>query len=176
MAARLNKVTRARKSPGTCGRCGAVINIGDGYYYWKFRFGRRQIRCLDHAPAPWERESNSKRQDLMRASDAFAACQNADAPEDAAASLREAIGYVESARDEFQNAVDGWSSTGLENSEMAQNFEYAVSDLDDWLSDAEQAADELEAWDPTDPDNADDPDAWQDVIIGNLGDVPDPDF
>lgn len=57
--ARLNHVQKARKSPGSCGRCSTVIAAGDPYYWWKNRApgqrsGVRRLRCEAHRPRPSE--------------------------------------------------------------------------------------------------------------------------
>lgn len=42
---RVNHVTKARKSPGSCGKCHVTINPGNPYKWIKFRYGGKVIRC-----------------------------------------------------------------------------------------------------------------------------------
>jgi hypothetical protein len=44
---RVNRVEKARKSPGTCGRCNNVIPVGEPYKWIKFRYGGKKLRCKD---------------------------------------------------------------------------------------------------------------------------------
>jgi chemotaxis protein histidine kinase CheA len=44
---RINRVAKARKSPGTCGGCGKEIPVGAPYKWIKFRFGGKRFRCGD---------------------------------------------------------------------------------------------------------------------------------
>lgn len=185
--ARLNTVKSARKPGMKCGVCQTPIEKGMPYVWWKFRFGGRYIRCMAHKPQAWERESNSKRQDLMRASDALDNARSETTATDAINALTEARDYAESAKDEFDNAVQSWTGTNLEYSENYQNFESAVSELEDFISDVEDAMSELESLD--EPDEAafeDDPDGYDDAqaeyesdlqrILDDIPDVPDPSF
>lgn len=65
---RVNTVQKCRKSPGTCGRCGTVIAVGQPYKYWAFmvggRGGPKHIRCgkPECAPRPqdWTDEAASQ--------------------------------------------------------------------------------------------------------------------
>lgn len=182
--ARLNKLTaRGTRNgkPRKCGTCGKEIASGDVYYWWKFRFGGRHIRCANHPPEHWERESNDKRREIMQGQDAVEAAREALTLEDAISAVEAAIAHAEAAEESFQNAVDGWQGTNLENAEIFQTFESAVSELDDFVSSAGQVLSELQDFDPEHDDDGedrdeDDPaDEWLEIANG-LDDFPDPDF
>lgn len=44
---RLNSVDHCRTSPGKCGKCDKKIEKGQGYLYWAFFRGPKNIRCLE---------------------------------------------------------------------------------------------------------------------------------
>ncbi len=49
---RVTRVAKARKSQGTCSKCGTKIKAGDPYLWWKFKVGGRRNRCAAPACAP----------------------------------------------------------------------------------------------------------------------------
>jgi hypothetical protein len=160
---RVERVTAARKSPGVCGACRQPIAAGEPYVHWSFRYGGKHVRhekpeCQPH---PWELVGNPKRQDLMRASQAWADAFNADTAEEAAAHLEDAAGFARSAAEQFQDAVDGWQGTGLENSEQYATFESAADELDTWADEAERVAGDLTSWEP---EHEDDTDGWRETL------------
>lgn len=170
------KAARTSKKVRACGKCSREILKGDSYFHWTMYFrGPEAYRCVDHKPEPWEVESNEKRAAIMRGQNAWGLAQDAETPEDAAGHIRDAVGEAETARDLFQEAVDGWSGTGLEMSEMAQNFEYAVDELDSWISEAETLADDLEGWAPDEPEDGEEGEDWAD-LLANVDEFPEPDF
>jgi len=59
---RVTTVKKSRKSPGKCFRCDKTIPKGAGYRWWKFRFGRKVIRCLK---CPYPRPSELTRSDKL---------------------------------------------------------------------------------------------------------------
>jgi hypothetical protein len=176
--AKLNTVKKSRKEV-KCEKCGVVLPPGSPYVSWKFRYGGTHYRCENHRPAYWERESNSKRQDLIRAGDAFANAQSADSAEEASGYLLEARDYVEGVKDALQESVDAWMDTNLQFSYRYESYESAISEMEDWISNVEDAASELESWEPeaVDPADVDEDDdgvdeSWRE-IVDNLDEIPD---
>lgn len=49
---KVTHVAKARRSPGKCSSCGAVIEKGQPYFWWQFAFSPKSIRCNLHRPAP----------------------------------------------------------------------------------------------------------------------------
>lgn len=179
--ARLNVVQSARKSPGTCGKCQKVIQPGEKYIWWKFRQLGKRVRCADHPPEAWERESNSKRQDMMQAEEAYSLVESSETAEEAAGHLRDAIGFVESVKEQLESAIDGWESAQMTSHEMYQTFCDDRDSLGDWIDQAETWADDLEGWeegdtaddlDPDkDPDDGSEP-GWMSEIVGVMEEPP----
>lgn len=145
---KLHTISSARRTDLKCFRCGTAIRRGGPYMWWKFRLGGKNYRCMACPPKAWELESNAKRQALMKGVDAYDRCMNAYDPVTAASELRSAIEHVQDAHDEFESAVDSWTGTNLENSDMFQTFQDAVYTLSSWISDAEYVASDLEEWTP----------------------------
>src|SRR5436853_7182846 len=46
---RQKKSTRGTRVCGAIG-CGKEIQPGEAYFTWSFRYGGRQVRCLEHPP------------------------------------------------------------------------------------------------------------------------------
>ena len=42
---RVNRVKKARKPQGECGKCRKKIKRGEPYIWWKFRYGGRRVQC-----------------------------------------------------------------------------------------------------------------------------------
>lgn len=144
MAVRSYHVKKARKPQGTCRKCGTEIKVGDGYYWWSFRFGPTYRTCNLHPPSSYDKEGNSKRRALMMATDKLADARDADTPDTAAEALREALDAAQEACDGFAEALDAWSGTNFESSDMYASFEAGRDDLESWMNDAESVAIALE--------------------------------
>lgn len=169
MATKLNVVAKAQKDQGKCQKCGAEILKGDSYRWWKpSRFTSKRVRCMKPScsPAPWELEGNEKRAGLLRAQEAVDAVLGVTTCESAQMYIADALEEVRAVIESFQEAVDSWSGTGLENSQRHADFEVAVSELEDWV----QSAEGVEA----DADDCQDQPGW--IPDFELADVPSPDF
>jgi hypothetical protein len=166
---KVNSVAKAQKDQGKCQKCGSEILKGEPYRWWKpSRFTGKRVRCMKPscAPAAWELESNEKRAGLLRAQMSVDDLVNAETCEAAQLCIADALEEVRAVIESFQEAVDSWSGTGLENSQRYFDFESAIGELEDWV----QAAESVEA------DAGDcilDP-GW--VPDFTLDDVPEPDF
>jgi uncharacterized protein YukE len=179
MPSKVTRVKAARKPGQVCGNCREPIQVGQPYQHWSFRYGGTRKRCMkpECAPQVWELESNSKRSALLQADSLYHDAHGADTPRAAADALEECIGLVEGAAEEFASAVDGWTGTGLENSEQYDAFSNAQDELERWCSDAQQVcdnlrelADELEADEDAEPD-----DDWRQPLE-YLDAIPEPEF
>lgn len=148
---RVNTVKKARKSPGTCGKCGCKIEEGQPYKHWSFRItsgksyiSSKRIRCMksDCAPKPsdltqsefWGSVNDIKDEGFP--GDSFSDLQSAR--DDIAGRLNELA-------DEQQGKFDNMPE-GLKQGSTGQLLEERVSALQD-------AAQELESVDiPDDPE------------------------
>lgn len=150
---RVIAVDKARKSPGTCGKCGKEIDKGTSYIWWKFRYGGKRIRCKN-CPRPRQSElTNSDKlsrcyaagEGIEDAIDSFRKNYDVEdlrqAMEDAAAEIME---VAEEYRDSASNVESGMNGNRMpicdELEEKADNLEGKASDL-------ESAASELEEFD-----------------------------
>jgi hypothetical protein len=129
----------------TCSKCGKPIVPGDKYVEWSFRYGgtyrRHAATCY---PEPWEYISNnSKVQAHSRAEDALSTARDSDDPETASSSLADACSEVHEIIDEIESSLDNWQSAGLDRTERYSTWEYAKSDLEDWVNTHEQLVDTI---------------------------------
>jgi hypothetical protein len=158
----VTEVRAAKKDQGKCGKCGQALPAGSSYRWWKGRFGPKHVRCVGCKVEDWERETNPLRAEHMQADETLGLVERdvdvAD-PSGAAVHLRDAISATESIVDTLTERLDGWSGTGLENSEQYSATETTRDELQQWIDDAESAADELEGMEQ--PDSADDEEAWE---------------
>jgi predicted RNA-binding Zn-ribbon protein involved in translation (DUF1610 family) len=159
MAAKLNVVNKARKSPGTCRKCGKVIAVGESYVHFKFRYGSKQIAHNTPAcrPTADERESNPKRAAHNRATGLVTLAKSATTPQDAAGFLREAMEAVEEIVGDLESSLSSWSGTNFEYGEMAESFQTTKDELNDWIANAEEWADDLEGMDEAPDEPGDEP-------------------
>lgn len=143
--ARLNRVQKAAKPQGTCQKCGAAIDKGDPYVWWKFRYSGTYKRCTrpQCQPQPWERESNQKRADLMQAEDALAEATSATDPDDAGSYLDQAAELVRGVAEQLEETASAWQGTNLEYSEQYQVYQDDAASLTEWADTAERVASDL---------------------------------
>lgn len=155
---RVKRVEKSRaraegKPPRKCGKCGAVIPVGDPYIYTKLKLqrgGQLKVRCTRPACAftPADLTNSPYKQADYHGSHALALASAAAVPEDAAGYLREAMEFAEELRDLARAAMDGWSSVdGFQQNEAYYTMESLVSEADSFIDDAEEVASELEGMD-----------------------------
>lgn len=117
-----------------CGRCGKKIQVGERFYWWKFRYGGKQIRCWEHPPKPSELTQS-------KMSTVYAAMEDASENLGTLDEIKDAIQQLaESARevvDEYREAAEHFGGQG-ENAERAD-------ELEGWVE-------ELEQFEPEDPE------------------------
>lgn len=139
---RVTRVKSARKHVGMCSKCGISILQGEGYIWWKFRFGGKHIRCLKPECAP-------KAQDLTQSEwvsriadfeDALAEIPSddaeaaADALESLAGEVREFGEEQASKRENMPEQLQD-SDVGTMLEERAGNMESAADELDSFAND-----------------------------------------
>lgn len=162
---RVNEVAKARKSPGSCGKCSKPIKKGSAYRWWKFRFGGgKRIRCTA-CPRPRQSElTNSDK--LSRCYAAGEAIQDAidafwkdgdieglrSAMEGAAQELEEVAEEYRDSASAVENGMNNRMPICDELEEKADNLdgkaqeiEDAASSLEDFEEDEAKAAAEEEA-------------------------------
>lgn len=147
---RLNRVTKARQAQGKCGRCGAAIEAGDAYRWWKGRYTRRNVRCMRSSctPQPWELETNPLKAEAMQGEDAHANATSMTSDAASAASyLREAIDVATSVSEQLQERIDNKSGSGFEQSSEVDALSQSQYDFEEYVSEAETIADDLEQLD-----------------------------
>ena len=154
---RVTKVERARKSPGKCGSCQAEIQAGDPYYHWSpgFRSRYKALRCAKHPPKPWETESNPKRAALIEAEYLIVTATEADRPDSAVATLENAIGLVETAKEELEASASSIQEH-FQYSEKAEAMERHASELDEWINTANEVMEKLGEWEPDEEEEEED--------------------
>ena len=53
---KVERIKKARKPQGRCGKCGTEIKRGDPYVTWAFRYGGKRVRC--NAPSCYPQASD----------------------------------------------------------------------------------------------------------------------
>jgi len=153
---RVNTVNKARKAQGTCGRCGAEINVGDGYRWIKFRHGGKRIRCLAS-------ECRFRASDLTQSkmSGVYSAQENAEdsigdceSIADLKALAEETAESVREVAQEYQDSADAIHEH-FDTSDTADECEEKAQELEGWADEIENALDEF--GDEFEPTQVDDP-------------------
>jgi len=152
MAARVHTVKKCRKSPGKCGRCSKEIKKGDGYQWWKFRYGGKRVRCLE-CPRPRYSEliSSGKlsaieaaRESIQDAIEAFRGDHDIESLRSALETAAEDVRQVaEEYRESAQNIEDGFGHSTQQSDELNERGDAVEAGADQ----IESAAGELEDFD-----------------------------
>lgn len=146
----VTRVEKCRKSPGKCGRCGCEIKKGDSYRWWKFRYGGKQIRCLEIKCNPRGSEliSNPFQSALAKISedlsDAFGQAREQTDPTIAISAIRDAAEELRNLGSEQQEKFDNMPY-GLQQGETGQLLENRASECEDKASTIESYADDAES-------------------------------
>lgn len=146
---RVTTVDKARKSPGSCGKCGKEIKVGDAYIWWAFFRSGRKVRCTT-CPRPRQSEltGNEKLSQCLSAGESIEDaifCFQKDhdiedlrsAMEGAAEQVREA---AEAYRESASNIEEGFQHTTSQSDEQNEKADNLESKADE----IEQAASALE--------------------------------
>lgn len=148
---RINHVEKARKSPGSCSRCSAVIPNGSGYYWIAFFRSPKRIRC--EKPECRFRKSDTTQSKLSTVYAAQEAAEEAlkawDRKDHEA--LQEIVtscgGTVREVYDEYEDAANEHPNLASQTEEVRSSLDSIASNLesfsvDEWDKDAETQ----EAW------------------------------
>lgn len=173
---RINRVEKARKAQGNCGKCGVEIGVGDSYLWIQFRHGGRIIRCLKHECR--FRDSNltqSKMSDAYRAQeDAEDAANKWDGEklEDLQTIAEECASEIRDVAEEYRESADNIRAT-FEESPIADDCEEKADGLEEWAGEIE---DSLQSFDEFDSDVELSRKEWADEVrstfLDALGNVP----
>jgi hypothetical protein len=127
-----------------CGRCGAVVQPGDTYYAWGFRYGGKHYRCKLHHPRPSEltqSKISGVLSELENLQDAAAAVDPTDDFAAAKQSVLEAAealqATIEEVMGEYEQAAEHFGNQG-ENQERYELMENAYDTMADICSTIEQ--------------------------------------
>lgn len=137
---------RARRVCGALG-CGRVIAKGEEYFTWSFRYGGRQVRCLDHPPRASDLTQS-------RMGEVYTAIENAQ--EQLAGdieSLADVKAAIEGVADAAREVVEGYREAAEHFGGQGQNAERA-DELEGWV-------DELDGFEPDEPEEQFDEDQAQ---------------
>lgn len=136
---RINRVAKARKDQGSCGRCTKPIKAGDSYVWIKFRHGGKRKRCSDFACR--FRQSDLTQSDKL--SRVYAAQENAE----------DTIGALDAADESFEDDIkSALEEAAAEIREVAQEYEESAENIREHFSESstadecEEKANELESW------------------------------
>ena len=133
---RVNGVVKARKSPGSCSKCGKKIPKGARYIWWKFRFGGKRIRC-GSCPCP--------RQSELTNSDKLSRCYAAgESIQDAIETFQKDFD-VDSLRSSVEDAANEIREVAQEYRDSADNVESGMNNRMPICDELEEKADNLES-------------------------------
>lgn len=134
--ARVTTVQRARKSPGRCGKCGKVIEVGDPYRHASPGFhAPKKIRCMD--PGCYFRKSDLT-SGLMadvylaqeEAHDELDALVGFENEEDILVILQNCADAAREAAQAYADAAEAMGGAGEEKQERADMIESWCDDLE----------------------------------------------
>ena len=143
-------VKKAQKNQGECGKCGAKIKKGDGYKWWKFRYGGRRVRCLkpECSPKPSDLTQSefygtlyAIQESVETALDDF---RNGGEPGDLASALNDAASELRELGEECQGKLDNMPE-GLQQGDTGQLLENRAQECEGKADELESAASEIES-------------------------------
>ena len=147
---RITIVKAAQKNQGECGKCGAKIKKGDGYKWWKFRYGGRRVRCLkpECAPKPSDLTQSEFYGTLYGiqepVEEALESFRNGGELGDLASALNDAAGELRELGEECQGKLDNMPE-GLQQGDTGQLLENRAQECESKADELESAANEIES-------------------------------
>jgi hypothetical protein len=147
---RITLVKKAQKNQGECGKCGMKVKKGDGYKWWKFRFGGRYVRCLkpECAPKPSDLTRSEfygtlygLEESLSSALDDF---RKGGEPADLAGALNDLAEELRNLGSECQDKLDNMPE-GLQQGDTGQLLENRAQECESKADELESAAGEIES-------------------------------
>jgi hypothetical protein len=136
---RVTTVQKARKPQGECDKCREPIKAGDGYLWWKFRYGGTRRRCLkpECAPKPWDLTQNDTLAAAwMLSAEEVPTFETADdfeeARDDLANRVRDEV--LELIQEKMDNIEQGFGHTGTASYEEQEGM---YGEVERWSDDIE---------------------------------------
>lgn len=150
--ARVTTVEKARKAPGSCGRCGTTIKVGQAYKHWSFRYGGKRIRCTAPACAPRSSDltNNEKLSTLYAYGENFEDAisewdqENAD---DLRAICDEYADGVQEVVDMYNESADAIEEGFGHETFASEEQREGADELDSFKGEIENARDEIDEFD-----------------------------
>lgn len=134
-----------------CGECGVVIQPGEQYMTWEFRYGGAHYRCMQHPPKRSDLTQSKLGQVYASIENAEAQLASAESVEDIVTIIEEVASEVQDVASEYRDADEAFGGQGAtESAERAD-------ELEGWVSD-------LESFQPEEPDEDDEEDDETDYL------------
>lgn len=158
---RVTSVAKAQKTPGKCGRpgCGVEIAKGDSYYWFKFRYGGKHVRCGKHFPRTSELTQSDKLSTAWAAVEAIddavaafgeIAVKSADDKDALKAGIETLKSDVESAKEEIEQVGQDYLDSkdnmpeNFQDGDQAQDMEAKANSLEEFAQELDEALSELD--------------------------------
>jgi len=149
---RVKEVARAKVSPGSCVRCGAVIQIGESYKWFRFRWGSKVVFCGVHSPRLSEMTTSDKLARLYGARESVEdAISDADSIETLSSALEEAISTAEEVGSEYESSLENMPD-GLQQSATGEAIQEKIDACSAWATELESCKAELESEEEISPE------------------------
>lgn len=139
-----NKAGKEKK----CGRCGSVIQPGQKYFHWSFRYGGSHVRCEKHYPRPSELTESklssaySAREEIEDAQIQAGNDYDLDAMLEA---MDSAKGTVEECKGEYEESISNMESAFPSGSSKIDEMQEKVDALEEFEDAIGELKDEIES-------------------------------
>jgi len=154
---RVNHVKACRKSPGECGACGKVIEIGQPYKWAKGRYTAKKIRCEKCLFKPSDLTSSKMGTIYDAQEDAQKNIDGWDGEDGSVDDLRSALeelaSVVNEVAEEYRDSASSVNDV-VQNNPMAEEWEEKADSLESWAGELEGAS--LEDYDEDNEQSKDD--------------------
>lgn len=143
---RVNVVKKARKSQGTCGKCGDELKAGEPYRWWEFRYGGARKRCMKPTCSPRPSDlTQSKMAGVYQAQESASdSLHSATTVEDIAQSLRDAAEGIKEVAEEYRESASNIESGMNTRTYQCDELEEKADELETWADELESKADDIE--------------------------------
>lgn len=147
---RVTHVSKSRKSPGKCHKCGCTIHKGESYRWFQFAFSPKTIRCAK--PECMPTRSDLTRSEFYRSlfaiedafSKAMGAGKQAVDPTIVASAARDAAEELRNLASECEDKRSNMPE-GLQDSDTGQLLETRAQECNDKADEIESYADDAES-------------------------------
>jgi hypothetical protein len=175
--ARVTAVKVAKKSPGSCRKCGKEIPAGAPYIWWSFRYGGKRVRCCAcPRPRPSDLTNNDKLSRCYAAGeaidDAVAKFLNDFDADGLRSSMEEAASDVREVADEYRESAENIES-GFNGNRvpLCDEMEEKADNLDSKADEIESAASDIEDFDEDRAKEEAEEEAGEEVAEGQKDDT-----